>query len=78
MSDIKTASRWINRWSKIYTDATMAKIKFYLMPREYGKSYAIFARLKRPSILRKFRRLALPEGKHHITCSRKHIKGRGC
>lgn len=76
MSNLKTASRWAKRWSHYYTDATNSKIRIYLMPRESGKTYMILQRLKKPKIIRLFKKLAM--NKSHRTCSRKHIKGRGC
>ena len=78
MSDIKTAKRWANRWSKFYTDATNAKIKFYLMPREYGKSSIILRRLRRFKELKALERLALHKIRHRVKCSRIKIKRRGC
>ena len=78
MSDIKTAKRWANRWSKFYTDATNSKIKFYLMPREYGKSSIILRRLRNFKALRALENLAMHKYKHRVKCSRVKIKGRGC
>ena len=76
MSNVKTSARWINRWSKIFTDITTHKMRFYLVSRNYGKSYFVLQRLKRPALLKKFRRLSLLEYNHHKNCSRKHIKRR--
>ena len=76
MSNLKIASRWAKRWSRYFTDATNSRIRIYLMPREYGKTYMILQRLKKPKIIRSFKKLAM--NKSHRTCSRKRIKGRGC
>ena len=78
MSDIKTASRWAKRWGKIYTDATNAKIKFFLMPREYGKSNIILRRLRNFRALKALENSAMYKYKHLVKCSRVKIKGRGC
>ena len=77
MSYLKIARRRAKRWSKFYTIQTNQKISFYLSPRGAGKSYFMLERLKNPYIIRRFRALKLSQQKH-ITCSRKHIKGRGC
>ena len=77
MSTLKIASRWAKRWSKFFTEATNKKITLCLSPREAGKSYFIMQRLKRPYAIQRLRALKLLQ-QSHITCSRKHIKGRGC
>ena len=78
MSDLKTARRWANRWSKIYTDATNAKIKFFLMPRNFGKNSIILSRLRNFKALKALEKLAMYKYRHRVKCSRTRIKRRGC
>lgn len=77
MSIIKEASKWANRWSDVFTDATNSRIVFRLSPRYAGKSYFILQRLKKPRIIRAFKKLALYEARMpRIRYTRKNIRRR--
>ena len=77
MGIIKEARKWASRWSNVFTDATNAKIAFQISPRYTGKSYFILQRLKRPRIIRAFRKIVLYEARlRKRSCSRKHIRRR--
>lgn len=77
MSIIKEAKKWASMWSNVFTDATNSKITLQLSPRYTGKAYFILQRLKKPRMIRAFKKIVLYEARlKKITCSRKHIRRR--
>lgn len=77
MGILKETKKWASRWVSIFTDTTNTRIALQISGRYAGKSYYILQKLKRPRIIRAFKKIALYEARiKKITCSRKHIRRR--
>ena len=78
MNSRAKANKTLRKWEKLYREAFRFKgFRLILMPREYGKTYFIYKRLKYYKKVAIYRNGFLYERVKH-SCTRKRIKGRGC